>query len=130
MRTCPKCGESNGDNNTHCFKCGAFIGAIDTYQKICPKCGLIYSSKASRCERCGRPLSVYSGSVPGTSSSSDGASVMWPYIVAFLLPTIGIILGLIFIAQRRDEGPSVLITSIVASVVWILLFFGISSCVL
>lgn len=23
MKTCPKCGEINGDNNTKCFKCGA-----------------------------------------------------------------------------------------------------------
>ena len=31
--------------------------------------------------------------------------------------------ALIFIGQRKDEGPSVLITSIVASVVWGILWF-------
>ena len=26
MKTCPKCGELNGDQLTNCFKCGTFIG--------------------------------------------------------------------------------------------------------
>ena len=33
MRTCPKCGELNGDNNTECYKCGAIIGPVQSYKK-------------------------------------------------------------------------------------------------
>ena len=120
MKTCPKCGELNGNNNTKCYKCGTPLGKIDGYKKICPKCGILYSSKTSRCEKCGGLLSVFSGEVL-TGSSSDAEK--WPYIIAILFPLIGIILGLIFIGQRKDEGPTVLITSIVASVVWGILWF-------
>jgi len=29
MRTCPKCGELNGDSNERCYKCNTFKGTVD-----------------------------------------------------------------------------------------------------
>lgn len=33
MKTCPKCGELNGNNNTKCYKCSTPLGKIDGYKK-------------------------------------------------------------------------------------------------
>ena len=108
------------------FKCGAFISAQENYKKICPKCGAIYSAKAEECEDCHCTLMVYNDSA--AISAEESRSETWPYIIAVLFSTIGLIIGLIFIAQKREEGPSVLITSLVASVVWGILFFMLASC--
>ena len=116
MRKCPKCGELNGDNNTSCYQCGAVIGPVSSYQKICPKCKKIYSDRADTCEDCHVPLTMYTKDL---TYDSDKGSNFWMYIVAVLLPLIGIILGLIYLARKEDSvGKNVLITAIVAGVIW------------
>ena len=54
MKTCPKCGELNGDNSAACFKCGTKLetSANAAYQKKCPKCGRIYDAKEEFCAHC------------------------------------------------------------------------------
>lgn len=55
MKTCPKCGELNGDNSAACFKCGAKLETAAknaAYQKKCPKCGRIYDAKEEFCAHC------------------------------------------------------------------------------
>lgn len=53
-----------------------------------------------------------------TYESGSGAQ-FWMYIIAVLLPLIGVILGLIYLARKEDDiGKSVLITGIVAGVIW------------
>ena len=48
----------------------------------------------------------------------------WMYAIAILLPMIGIILGLIYLARKEDSiGKSLLIAAIVANIVWVSLFF-------
>lgn len=116
MKVCPKCGEVNGDNNAACFKCNAPL-KMTSYRKICSHCQSIYDAEKTQCDKCGRELSVYSDERSGGGMSGEN----WPYVVAALFPGIGIILGLIYIAQKRDDGSSVLILSLVANVIWILL---------
>ena len=58
MRTCPKCGELNGDNNTECYKCGAIIGT-ESYKKKCPYCGAVYNGNKDTCDSCGEKLLVF-----------------------------------------------------------------------
>lgn len=125
MRVCPKCGEINGDNNTECFKCGALITASNSYQKICPKCKTIYPAKTVTCETCGGLLAVYSSSAyKHLTTNVRESPTRWMYIVAILLPLIGIIMGLIYLGRREDDmGKTMIITSIIASVVWALLGF-------
>ena len=49
------------------------------------------------------------------------------YIVAVLLPLIGIILGLIYLARKEDSvGKNVLITAIVAGVIWFAIGFALA----
>lgn len=46
------------------------------------------------------------------------------YAIAILLPIIGIILGLIYLARKEDSiGKSLLIAAIVANIVWVALSF-------
>ena len=53
-----------------------------------------------------------------TYDSGTGSN-FWMYVVAVLLPLIGIILGLIYLARKEDSvGKNVLITAIVAGVIW------------
>lgn len=121
MRKCPKCGELNGDNNTSCYKCGAAIGPVSSYQKICPKCKKIYSDRADTCEDCHIPLTMYTKNL--TYDSGNGPEG-WMYAIAILLPMIGIILGLIYLARKEDSiGKSLLIAAIVANIVWVALSF-------
>lgn len=112
MKICPKCGESNGTNAPSCFKCGCVLPAELGYMKICPKCRATYHARATTCENCHVPLAVYSDQ--STACASTGEK--WPYVIAVFVPLVGIILGLIFIAQRRPDGPSVLITGIVGPI--------------
>ena len=127
MINCPKCGELNGDNNTYCFKCGAFIHSQEEdYKKFCPKCSLIYSPKATKCEKCGGPLSVYSENA--VNSVYGNITEKWQYILAVIFPLVGFVLGLIYIAQKDEKGPSVIGAAAAGIFLEIILFFVISSC--
>lgn len=119
MKECPKCGELNGDNNERCYKCNTVLEAAPSY-RVCPKCKTIYSAKSQTCERCGVPLAVYTAEM---SYASTGSADKWMYVIAVLFPLIGIILGMIYLARREDDiGKPVLIASVVASIVWGVVF--------
>lgn len=124
MRTCPKCGEINGDNNTKCFKCDTILGPASSQKKICPSCKTIYAGSKETCDQCHCPLAVYGGSSSMYSGGYEYGTPGWAYAVAILLPLIGIIMGLIYLGRREDDmGKTMIITSIIASVVWALLGF-------
>ena len=123
VKKCPKCGEVNGNSNTACFRCGTIIGPADSYQKICPSCGLVYSSRAERCEKCGTVLAVYSDPLERQELELEESRPSWPYVVAVLVPWVGILIGLIFLGQKEPEAPGVIGTSIAAGFGWLLLFF-------
>ena len=114
MKTCPKCGELNGENSTQCFQCGTHL-KVSAYQKICPKCKQIYRADQEYCDNCpDTTLSVYMPDDP----CEKGGSVTWMYVVGFLFPLIGIILGIVYIARREEElGKSLLLFSIFAPIV-------------
>lgn len=60
------------------------------------------------------------------SGGYDYGTPRWAYVVAILLPLIGIIMGLIYLGRREDDiGKTMIITSIIASVVWAILGFAI-----
>lgn len=59
---CPNCGESNGANNTKCFKCGnplVYTGNRNTVQNnqiICSKCGTANPGSSRFCSNCSNRL--------------------------------------------------------------------------
>jgi len=117
MRTCPKCYEINGDKT--CWKCKTFIGEVNTgnlHRKICPKCGIIFKHNSNTCSECASPLAVYDEQPKNTSKSG-----CWMYVIAFLIPLIGLILGLIYIAKDEEEtGKPLMIFSII---IWVINIF-------
>jgi hypothetical protein len=53
----------------------------------------------------------------------ERASNIFPFGIAVVLPPAGLILGLLNIQQgRRDLGIRLLVVSVLAAVVWVLLF--------
>ena len=122
MRTCPKCNELNGKNRTTCWQYDTFIGPIEMFKKICRSCGSIFDQKIEHCNKCGDLLSVYSGDISNHVEDTDNGE-MWMFVVSIIIPLLGIILGLIYIARKDDDlGKSLIITSILANIILIILF--------
>jgi hypothetical protein len=44
------------------------------------------------------------------------------YILAFIMPIVGFIVGIVFTAQRRNHGLGILIASVVFFVFWVAVF--------
>ncbi len=131
MKRCPNCNELNGDNSTQCYKCKtAFPHMDNSYQKICPHCGITYPSKFERCRECGGYLSVVTdtGKAIEKASGSDSSNCLL-YVLSFLLPIVGIILGIVYIAKNEDElGRTLLAIGAITMVVgWICLML-LGSC--
>ena len=120
MLTCPKCKELNGNDRATCYKCGTRLGTASGShnagnKKICQSCGTTHPFHLDRCPTCGGPLSVYS------NSSAGGSSDAWMFVLAVLIPLLGIILGCISIAKDdRSQGKKLIITSVV---VWLFVAF-------
>lgn len=129
MKSCQNCHELNGDNRTTCWKCSApfpISSSGQTYKKVCPKCGMVYSSNVENCSNCHVRLGVYDER--GYRSGSDNSGC-WMYVVAVLIPLIGVILGLVYIARGDDDlGKSLIITGVISWIVIPLLIFAMGGC--
>lgn len=120
MITCPNCGELNGDNLQQCFKCKTDLkSGVPSYKKICTKCKKLYDAKAETCEKCHRVLSVYNPDIYPDMKAPD--SSRWAYLLAALLPGIGLVAGIVLLVLKHEEGGAMIAVSILASVLWGLL---------
>jgi hypothetical protein len=55
----------------------------------------------------------------------ERASNIFPFGIAVVLPPAGLLLGLLNVQQeKRDLGVRLILTSVLAAVVWLLLFVG------
>lgn len=125
MRECPSCKELNGENNEYCYKCNAYIGPVESRRnKTCPTCGISYPSNKSYCDVCGKSLGSdsvddYIPVETKSSSSSTPYVETWMYIIGFLIPLVGIILGCIQVGKNDKEGGrNLIITAIVGMVLY------------
>lgn len=53
---------------------------------------------------------------------ADRLSSIFPFVIAVLLPPAGLLLGLVEVRQDRELGVRLLVVSVLAAVVWALLF--------
>ncbi len=126
MKTCPKCGELNGNDREDCFKCRTSFPKTPAYRKICPKCGALYHPAKELCEDCGVRLSVYS---PGQTTYADSGARWWHYALAILFPLFGVILGCIYFGRGEDDlGKTLITTSVVCVIIQIVLGILLAAC--
>ena len=105
----PKCGELNGNGREKCWKCATELP--ETQQKICPNCKQISDGEETVCSACGTPLANYSPEHHQKELSREGTkSYFWLKLLAFFLPVAGLVLGIVYIAQKEQSlGKSLLI---------------------
>lgn len=54
----------------------------------------------------------------------ERASSLFPFGIAVVLPPAGLLLGLLELKQDRELGIRLIVTALLAAVVWVLLFVG------
>lgn len=131
MKECPKCGELNGDQNERCYNCNEYLGKSAPKKKICPKCmEVYYDSELDSCPKCHEHLRDYDSVSTGTYGSGGGYGPnvpTWAYVVSVLLPVVGIVMGIIYLARGEDDiAKRLLLVSIIVSVVCGFAYFMIT----
>ncbi len=137
---CPNCGQAIQRDARFCTYCGASVQPRDATApsaqgptRVCQACGRSYPSEYSFCPYCG----TYPSSAPGQPAPPYqpypmyqkeplGAIKYVAWIVAFLIPLIGVIWGIIWLLdkdqEKKDAGK---ITLIIAIAAWLLNFLCI-----
>lgn len=86
---------------------------------FCPYCGKNVLSSAVVCVGCGSPLKQ--------SSTAGGGIVAWAYILAFLMPIIGFILGIVLLVRGRvGHGIGALVLSFFSCYFWVGFMAGLA----
>lgn len=125
MRTCPKCGELNGDNNERCYKCNTFIGAVEQGKKRCPKCDIAYPASKKYCDVCGESLLSSQVTSNKQYSNTYDSTPVWMLIISFLIPIVGIILGCIKVSQKDNDGAKKIFIATIVSIVLYSIIMGV-----
>lgn len=128
MKTCPKCGELNGDDRSDCFKCKTKLPNTGKLRKVCPQCGALYtySPQKMECDDCGVRLQVQSYD---SNASTQGYAEWWHYAVAILFPLIGLIMGLVYLSRGDDElGRTMMVTVVICFVIQVVLGIMLAAC--
>lgn len=128
MKTCPNCGEMNGEANDKCYKCGADLSRVSRERRCCPYCSEIYSSKVETCPKCERPTVVFDPSTMKQTHNGGRDAEVWMYVIAFLIPIVGLILGCIQVGKNdKTGGKNLIITSIVSFVLYVIVVTAITN---
>ena len=114
-----RCGAHNRPGAQICHNCGKSLKASNTYKK-CPNCGKTFPLSAEECSKCHYKLFVTGDSAAAVEAKNNGTSAeipIWKWVVAFLFPLIGIIMGVCMIsvssAESTESGKRLIIGSIV-----------------
>lgn len=119
IRKCPDCGEENPSSANYCISCRAILslcpnckGKLPPDAKFCPYCGDRFTTD-NPCISCGRPIRIdyaicpYCGYDYKRGHLTDGTMIL-AYIVSFLFPIAGIIIGVIWRSHsdlsRKNAG--------------------------
>ncbi len=89
--------------------------------KICPNCKNCLTDSETKCDKCGFPLGENAGTVPMIGSRTEN----WMYLIAFLIPFAGIILGCVQVAKSDNKGAKGLfIVSLISIVICIIIMIA------
>lgn len=90
----------------------------------CPKCDGINKSSNVKCEYCG--YTFKREDYFNNEDVSEKNSNIILYIISFLLPIIGIILGIVYISKDNEElGKKLILFSIVIFIVFFFIFYSL-----
>lgn len=141
MKTCSHCGIQVDDNVTTCPSCGYLIATVREQQappayseraggKFCSHCGRQINIAAVVCPYCGCPVETAAPAQdrPSESNSMGIASI----ILAFLMPLVGLILGIVGLKNSADPrnvknckiGIGISIGMMVVSIVFAIIMFS------
>jgi hypothetical protein len=135
--SCLNCGQAIQKGASFCTYCGAKVQSGDTTPpavgsptRHCLACGKSYPSEYSFCPYCGtypsagpsQPPAPYQP-YPTYQKEPLGAIKYVAYIVAFLIPIIGVIWGIIWLLDKDQEKKNAgKITLVIALLGWLLNF--------
>lgn len=86
--------------------------------KICPNCKNCLMDTETKCDKCGFALSENASVAPMIGSKTEG----WMYVIAFLIPFAGIILGCVQVAKNDNKGArGLFVVSLISILVRILI---------
>ena len=93
--------------------------------KQCSNCQCLNADMAEHCEECGAKLPSYIESFEKKKAKQhSGNSNAWMYILCFLFPIIGLILGFIQLGKGNDnDGKALIIMSVIVSIISGLIVF-------
>jgi DNA-directed RNA polymerase subunit RPC12/RpoP len=105
-RICPECKSENLPENKFCQECGKPLPEGTLIK--CPDCGHAVSMKAKTCPKCGRTI-------------DEGIASSW-YLLAILIPLLGILAGMYFATKKERGALTVIILGFVAMVIYYFIF--------
>ena len=120
VKECPKCKESNKAEAKTCFNCGTSLvnvelkglsetdkasqyGNITRKDRKCPFCEKLYDNSYTKCPICGTLLEEKTEKVYYAVPKSSGGNI-GIYILSFLIPIAGLIIGAIWLANGKSDG--------------------------
>lgn len=90
----------------------------------CPKCDGINKSSNVKCEYCGYIFKRED--YFNNEDVSEKNSNIFLYIISFLLPIVGIILGIVYISKDNEElGKKLILFSIIIFIVFFFIFYSL-----
>lgn len=122
MVVCPKCGVDNLEGTRTCEMCG---GVLVSGMRHCVSCGRSIGWDANVCPYCGHDFRMASQSVV-RKTMSTGIKVLL-YLVSFLIPVAGIIIGIIFMTRPDPEEKQVGKICLILGILSILLSVGLAA---
>lgn len=124
---CLSCGQAIPKDSQFCLRCGAAVRSRETkvpseqgVPRLCMTCGRSHPAQYSFCPYCG----AYPGAgqiYPSHQRQPLGNIRYVAYIVAFLIPIVGLIWGIIWAIDRDGEKKHAgKITIVISLLTWLL----------
>lgn len=119
MTVCAKCGVENPEGSTACRMCGGSLVAVS---RRCVSCGRSLDWDVNVCPYCGHDFRIVATG-PVQTTVGTGLRIVF-YILSFLIPVAGIIIGIVFLTRDSPDEKHVGKICVILGVVSIVLTIG------